>query len=127
MRASALLRGENIVIDGSLSWGPLAQQYVGELLDAGYDSTTVISVEIGEELAVERTRERWWAGRKEGEPGGRFVPEAVVRACFDTTEASTVRNAMALVDRARDELGTGELIRYKVNPRTGEAIRVRDD
>lgn len=37
MRSTALARGENIVVDGSLAWGPLAQQYVDELLDSGYE------------------------------------------------------------------------------------------
>lgn len=114
-----------MVIDGSLSWGPLPQQYIGELLAAGYESATVISVESPEELAVERARERWWEERKSGEPGGRFVPEAVVRACFEYRESSCAKNARVFAEHAREELGAGELVRYEVNPRTGEVTKVR--
>lgn len=125
MRLTALSRGENVIIDGSLSWAPLAQQYVGELLEAGYQSATVISVEAPEEIVVMRARERWWTDRKRGEPGGRFVPEEVVRAPFAGEYSSCSRNAVELVEKARDELGAGELIQYRFDPSTGKTIQIR--
>lgn len=126
MRETALRRGENIIIDGSLAWEPLAEQYVRELVDAGYQSATVISVEADENLVVEGARARWWSGRKNGEPGGRFVPEDVVRASFEGGKSACSRNAAELAERAQDELGEGKLRQYRLDPSTGTAQPVSD-
>lgn len=75
-------------------------------------------------MALERTRERWWKDRALGEPGGRFVPEAVVRACFDGGHSRCARNAEVLASQVRDELGAGTLVRYGVNPRTGIPTKI---
>lgn len=124
MRETALRRGENIIIDGSLAWEPLAQQYVRELVDAGYESATVISVDADEELVVERARARWWAGRKKGEPGGRFVPEDIVRASYSGGKSACSRNAAELAERAQDALGEGKLLQYRFDPETGTTRHV---
>lgn len=124
MRAASLDRGENIVVDGSLAWEPLAQRYVDELLDAGYEAADVVSVEVTEEMALERAQARWWSGRLQGEPGGRFVPAAVVQACFDEGHSKCALNAEALATQVQDELGAGTLVRYGVHPRTGVPTQI---
>lgn len=126
IRMTALSRGENVVVDGSLSWSPLVERYIDELLEAGYETATIISVETPEDVAVQRARDRWWEERVLGEPGGRFIPEEVVRASFTEGRSSCTTNALTLYEKAQDELGSGKLIRYRFDPSTDRTIKITD-
>jgi Zeta toxin len=120
VRDTALKLGENVIIDGSLSWEKLPGQYIEEFSRAGYEGLSVVSVEAPLDLATERARGRWWSGRKEGGLGGRFVPDAVVAVSFDEDGSSRcARNARELAERGQEELGDSKLIRYYIDPQTG--------
>ncbi|MGG5753651.1 zeta toxin family protein [Zafaria sp. Z1313] len=121
VRDMALKAGENVIVDGSLSWERLPGQYIDELSRAGYEHLTVVSVEVPLETAYERARSRWWTGRHADEMGGRFVPDHVISAMFSADGSSQcTTNAAKLAERGRDELGAVELIRYEVDSATGD-------
>lgn len=122
VRQLALSAGENVVIDGTLSWEPLADQYLSELFSAGYEELEVVDVEAPLATAIARARTRWWDGRqKDPQMGGRFVPDDVIARIFTGTAgvSNCAANAWALAERAADELGKGVLRRFDVDPATG--------
>lgn len=78
IRGICLRRGENIVLEGTLSWRPLAGQLVGQLDRADYQQLTVVSVDVDHEEAHSRAMGRWWEGRQAAitgvDPlGGRYI------------------------------------------------------
>lgn len=126
VRQLALATGENVVIEGTLSWDRLPGQYIKELFNAGYESLDVVDVEAPLHVTKERARERWWTGRCEDAFGGRFVPEAVIEGLYSDSgpeQSCCVANARALAERAGDELGQGRLLRFDVDPDTGTIER----
>lgn len=83
VRAISLSLGENIVIEGTLKWFPLADQYASELADNDYESLTVLDVEVPAGIAIEQARQRWWRGRTGADPlGGRFMADSSITAFF---------------------------------------------
>lgn len=124
VRKLSLAAGENVVVDGTLSWSPLADLYVDEFYRAGYEGLEVVAVEIPLAMALERARQRWWSGRKQDEYyGGRFVPEFAIRGCYDVNSpyASICSvNALDLAEKAAEGLGRGKLRRFDVDARTGQ-------
>lgn len=128
VRRLALASGENIIIDGTLSWEPLAGQYLSELFSAGYEALEVVDVEAPLAVAIGRARKRWWDGRR-GDPimGGRFVPDEVIERIYvDPAGPSCCAvNAWNLAERAADELGRGVLRRFDVDLATGEVRQTR--
>jgi hypothetical protein len=89
---------ENIVIEGTLAWAGMADELGRSLTEFGYERLDVLLVEVPEEQAVEQALQRWWAGRTQGtEMGGRFTPEAVIRAMYlDATDTICREHAEAL-------------------------------
>ncbi len=125
VRQLALATGENVIIEGTLSWRPLTGQYIGELFSAGYGDLEVVDVEAPLAVALERARNRWWAGRQSNQAaGGRFVPDEVIESSYvdPLGESSCAANARILAERAADELGRGTLRRFDVDTTTG-AVR----
>jgi len=121
VRQLALAAGENVIIDGTLSWEKLPEQYIDELYMSRYEEVEVVDVETTQADAIERARLRWWAGRQEhAAMGGRFVPDAVIAHCYGaSTESICAANAMKLAQMAADALGRGTLRRFDVDHVTG--------
>ena len=63
VRRYCLDRGENFVMEGTLSWEPLAGIYGRELEEAGFCDLRVFDVEVPRNVAMEQARQRWWEGR----------------------------------------------------------------
>lgn len=126
VRSMALAAGENVIIDGTLSWRPLASHYIDELFNAGYEGVDVIDVEAPVDVALTRARGRWWEGRlNDARMGGRFIPDEAITACYPhevAGESMCAANAVDLAQRAADELGRGLLRRFDVDISTG-AVR----
>lgn len=84
VRAVSLRRGENFVMEGTLSWTPLIDGYVTDLASDDYERLTIIDVEVPFTLAFEQSTHRWWAAREAQrtvdrvELGGRFITEAAL-------------------------------------------------
>jgi len=105
LRGHCLSRGENVVIEGTLSWPPAGERLLGELVRRGYREVSIVDVEVAAGVAREQARNRWWRGRQgriAGQGlGGRFVPaEAITRAFPDPEDRYSVcaANARALFD-----------------------------
>jgi hypothetical protein len=88
VRAVSLRRGENFVMEGTLSWTPLIDSYVTDLAADDYERLTIIDVEVPFTLAVEQSTHRWWAAREAGravdhvELGGRFITQAALESFY---------------------------------------------
>lgn len=123
VRHLALDAGENVIIDGTLSWAPLGSRYIDELYTAGYQNLTVVDVELPYAEALKRARKRWWDGRNNDQRlGGRFVPAVAIRSCYKSetdSESVCAINAKNLAIQAGDELGSGILIQFDVDRETG--------
>lgn len=128
----AIGRGDNIVIDGTLSGEKNARAQMDVLQAAGYD-VKVADVETTQALSEARTLGRWERGYLAAENGtatgrdatlgGRWVPLSFPAALFagsDAAESVCAANAKAVaadygcvseyvVYRVRDELGAPEL------------------
>lgn len=105
IRHFCMQRGENIVIEGTLSWEGVIDTHLSEIAEYGYDELQILSIEIPKAVAHERALERWWAGRddSESELGGRFVPQSAISACYDPDSDTSRcrRNAEELRRRAK--------------------------
>lgn len=112
VRALSLGLGENIVIEGTLKWFPLADQYTTELADSDYETLTVVDVEVPVGVAIEQARRRWWDGRTGGDTlGGRFMVDSSVAAFYGSQPVSEcATTARALVTEAQDAGITSELV-----------------
>lgn len=127
VRKLSLGAGENLIIDGTLSWAPLGSLYVDELYTAGYEGLTVVDVELPLRETLRRAKKRWWDGRQ-NDPiwGGRFMPESAIRTCYQAgndEESMCALNAANLAIQAADELGNGTLMRFEVDQSTGSPIK----
>jgi len=107
LRIHCLSRGENVVIEGTLSWPPAGERLLGELVRRGYREVSIVDVEVAAGVAHEQALNRWWRGRQDRIAGhglgGRFVPaEAIDRAFPDPVDRYSVcaANARALFDSA---------------------------
>jgi hypothetical protein len=122
VRQMALAAGENVIIDGTLSWEKLPDQYIDELFMSRYEQVDVVDVETTRDTAVERARQRWWAGRlNDPVMGGRFVPDTVIEHCYASgAESICAANALRLAQMAADTVGRGTLRRFDVDQTTGE-------
>ncbi|MDD7835852.1 zeta toxin family protein [Paenarthrobacter sp. AB444] len=122
VRQMALAAGENVIIDGTLSWEKLPDQYIDELFMSRYGQVDVVDVETTRDTAVERARQRWWAGRlNDPVMGGRFVPDTVIEHCYASgAESICAANALRLAQMAADTVGRGTLRRFDVDQTTGE-------
>ncbi len=107
LRIHCLSRGENVVIEGTLSWPPAGERLLGELVRRGYREVSIVDVEVAAGVAHEQALNRWWRGRQDRIAGhglgGRFVPaEAIDRAFPNPADRYSVcaANARALFDSA---------------------------
>ena len=105
LRGHCLSRGENVVIEGTLSWPPAGERLLRELVRRGYREVSILDVEVASDVAHERALTRWWRGREDRIAGhglgGRFVPaEAIDRAFPNPADRYSVcaANARALFD-----------------------------
>lgn len=112
VRAISLSLGENIVIEGTLKWFPLADQYAGELADSDYETLTVVDVEVPVGVAIEQARQRWWRARTGADPlGGRFMADSSITAFYGGEPISgCATTARALAAEADDAGIASELV-----------------
>ena len=99
LRRHCIARGEQVVIEGTLTWPPLGTSLLTELSAAGYADITVIAVEVPESVAQQRALNRWWNVRSAGvdELGGRFTPPDVIAHAYQSDGVSVcMTNAAAL-------------------------------
>lgn len=95
VRAVSLQRGENFVMEGTLSWPGLTDRYVDELASFDYSRLTVLDVEVPLVVAIEQAKDRWWQGRQSRrtafgvELGGRFISEAAVKGFYTAPRTAT--------------------------------------
>ncbi|MFN6548082.1 zeta toxin family protein [Mycolicibacterium nivoides] len=93
-------RGEQLIIEGTLSWPPLGAILLRELQAGGCTTVRVIAVDVPESVAQQRAIDRWWPIRSANtDPlGGRFTPPDVIASAYllDGTCICTV-NAAALI------------------------------
>lgn len=84
VRRACLVRGERIIIDGTLTWPPQGPRLAAELRDAGYRELRIIAVEVPEAVAQHRAAERWWSVRSANSDrlGGRFTPPAIISSAY---------------------------------------------
>lgn len=122
VRAISLTEGENVIIDGTLTWEPLSDQYIDELFASGYEWLEVVDVELSLQAALDRARLRWWWGRQmRGSMGGRFLLEDAIRASYNgkANKWSSAGNAARLAQHAAESLGHGLLRRFDLDQSTG--------
>ncbi|MGW4482030.1 zeta toxin family protein [Rhodococcus triatomae] len=90
---AAVERGDNLVIDGTLSWKPHADRMLTDLSQAGY-TIQVVDVEAPKDVAAARMLERWRRGfvnavttptDPDARLGGRWVPPTAVDGLFTET------------------------------------------
>ena len=99
--AMVLANGEDVVIEGTLAYPPLAEKYAVSIARAGYDSITIVDLPTPRCVALERAKSRWWEGRLLGGLGGRFTPSDAFDRMFDASGGSLCSvNADALAARA---------------------------
>lgn len=104
VRALSLSRGENVVVEGTLQWRPLAETYTSQLGLNDYERLTVLDVEVPLEVAVQQARHRWWDYRTGTDPlGGRFMSDEAVARFYDAQPvAGCAVTARDLSARASD-------------------------
>lgn len=94
LRADCLAQGENVVIEGTLSWPPAARQLLGELVKREYREVVIVDVEVPREVAHDQALDRWWHGRQERVAGhgqgGRFVPASAIDHAFTAADRHSV-------------------------------------
>jgi hypothetical protein len=100
IRQICVASGENVVIEGTLTYPPQGPQIFGELAKSKYTSVEVFSVEIDQATAHAQALSRWWDGRQRwisgtDRLGGRFMPPDFIDRCYSGT-AQTVCTANAL-------------------------------
>jgi hypothetical protein len=127
LRTECLSRGENVVIEGTLSWPPAAQRLLRELVQRAYRDVTILDIEVPRQVAHEQARARWWRGRLGAVAGhghgGRFVTASAIDHAFPSAEHSV---CMDNVRAAFDSEPALDLpaIRLQVLDWTGAAPRV---
>jgi adenylate kinase family enzyme len=106
VRVRCMRRGENLIVQGTLSWPDLVEPFVNELAEYGYEKLHIAVAEVDHATAVERSLSRWWAERCDPlrPEGGRFVPRSAIDVCFDVNGSLCVRNANTLHARVRTVL-----------------------
>lgn len=107
MRQICVARGENVVIEGTLTWPGQGPQIFGELAASNYTSVEVFGVEIDLATAHAQALSRWWDGRQRWvsgtDPlGGRFMPPGFINLCYSGTAQSVCSvNALNMINLAQ--------------------------
>lgn len=105
-REECLRRGENVVVEGTLTWEGQARDLYGEFSDSGYRRIEVLAVEVEAQIAHHRALTRWWGGRirwRTGDDplGGRFTPPAAIDTGYDGSGRSIcARHAWSFLELA---------------------------
>lgn len=104
VREICLQRRENVVIEGTLQWGPLANILMAQLSEHEYTDVRIVDVEVPAAIAHEQALSRWWDGRLAGNSGrdrmgGRFTPPAAIDTLYrDGPVSRCAANARAAFD-----------------------------
>lgn len=93
LRRICMSRGENVILEGTLSWEPMIDVHLREINEHNYDALDVLVVDVPLAQASEQSLTRWWKGRTErnSELGGRFVPRSAIEACYGADQRSICR------------------------------------
>lgn len=107
IRRLCIIRKENLVVEGTLSWNGQGPKIFRELADAEYTNIEIYGVDIGKAAAHEQALTRWWQGRQlwinnADHLGGRFTPADAIDICYTTAGISIcTTNALQFVDTAQ--------------------------
>lgn len=101
IRDRCMQRGENVILQGTLSWSPLVEKVLDDVAAYGYEGLHIAVADVDLNTAHERALKRWWTDRcdRDQPMGGRFVPKSVIDACFDSNGSICSRNAQRLYQR----------------------------
>ncbi|MDI9940652.1 zeta toxin family protein [Rhodococcus sp. IEGM 1351] len=93
VREVCLQRRENVVIEGTLQWGPLGDILMAQLSEHAYTDVRIVDVEVPASVAHEQAVLRWWEGRRKGISGqdwmgGRFTPPAAIDILYENGPVS---------------------------------------
>jgi len=126
-RATAIAGGENIIVDGTMSNAESAKALAAQLQQSGY-SIKIAVVDAPRDVTAARVDYRWAKGYRQAvdgtaeDPldrrlGGRWVPEQVVDAMYETPESSVCRSSALAV--AESSSAVTELSIYRVEKADG--------
>jgi predicted kinase len=107
IRQSCVADGENVVIEGTLSYPGTERKIYRQLAKSKYTSVEVFGVEIGQAAAHAQALSRWWGGRQlwisgTDRLGGRFMPPGYISMCYSGTVHSVCSaNALDMIKHAR--------------------------
>ena len=107
IRQSCVADGENVVIEGTLTWPDQAKKIYKQLARWKYTSVEVFGVEIAQATAHAQALSRWWGGRQlwisgTDRLGGRFMPPGYINMCYSGTAHSVCSaNALDMIKHAR--------------------------
>ncbi|ART67297.1 zeta toxin protein [Mycobacterium dioxanotrophicus] len=107
IRRLCIIRKENIVVEGTLTWDGQGPRIFRELADSEYTDIEVYGVDIGQAGAHEQALARWWQGRQlwvnNADPfGGRFTPADAIDICYTNAGVSVcTTHAMQFIDTAQ--------------------------
>lgn len=102
----SLREGENVIVEGTLSWDERPQDLSRQFSTAGYERVDVFLAEVPEAIALERALARWWEARRSGGPsglGGRFTPAATITGIF--SQAKAAGDATCCATHAKNLIG----------------------
>ena len=117
IRQICVAKGENVVIEGTLTWPGQGPQLYGELAKSKYAAVEVFAIEIDRALAHAQALSRWWGGRQlwvtGADPrGGRFMPPGFIDMCYSGTVHSVCSaNALDMINLAQ----SGRIPNLRVN------------
>jgi hypothetical protein len=103
-------KGENVVIEGTLTWAGQGPQIFNELAKSKYTSIEVFGVETGRAAAHAQALSRWWGGRQlwisgTDRLGGRFMPPGYINMCYSgMTHSVCSANALDMIMLAQSGL-----------------------
>jgi hypothetical protein len=107
IRQICVANGENVVIEGTLTYVRQGGKIYKQLARWKYTSVEVFAVEIGQAAAQAQALSRWWSGRqlwisKKDRFGGRFMPPGYINMCYSgTTHSVCSANALGMITHAR--------------------------
>ncbi len=108
IRRICVIRKENVVIEGTLTWAGQGPKIYRELADSSeYTDIEVYGVEIGAAAAREQAVIRWWKGRLDwvngaDRLGGRFTPADAIDVCYPKPGDSVcTTHALQFIDTAQ--------------------------
>lgn len=132
IRRLCVIRKENIVVEGTLSWDGQGPKIFRELADAEYTDIEVYGVDVGRAGAHEQALARWWQGRQlwinnADHLGGRFTPADAIDICYTTSGTSVcTTHALQFVDTAQSgEIPNVHVSILRMNP--SGALEVADE